>query len=767
LLRLLAEWSAPAAATLLVIEDTHWSDPETLKVIEYLADNLTGQPVLVVTTTRDDGPGPGADLIGVLIARRAVQVVDVHPLEAAQAETMLRECLGVTTVTAGLVEAVVARSDGIPFFVEELLATALGDPTGRVVPSSIGGALDARLDSLPDTAAQFVRYAAVLGRQFDWHVVAAALRCPPEDAVIRLRQAVRAQLIEADHGGFRFRHALTVDAVHASLLPEEREAICATLMATVEMLDPDLEGETCQLAASLAEGAGRHQHAAELRLQAARRALAEGSLGSAEALALRAQGERPLEADRVLLSTWALAGQPRRALEAGNRILSAVADRVLQTEVRFDLVDAMIDAGRWDDAEDYLETLRGTSDPTRSDTARLAIGEAEVALARSDKAAALAFARAALADAQDGGLKGATCRALWMIGRVERGRDMAAASAAFEDAYEYASRHGLAVYRTRALLELGTLDMFETLATGRLEGARQDALASGALSTAAMIDLQLAATFSCRGQGALTLAAAGRCEDVSRRFGLSSLPMSLALQGVAYGFSGNRTAMEAAAAAARGTGGDRETVEMITLGNGVALYHLGEGEVAEALAALDGAMEVLRTAGGGAHPFPGRWALLRTVVDDGGADARGECRVLDFDTGMSRATLRAADAVAAGREGGDAETIFAEADRALGRFEAGFLQSLARLLVAPCAYRDGWGDPAAWLRETLVNFDDLELPNFSAQCRLALRGIGESVPRRARSEAASVPGPLAAQSVTAREVEVMAQVVAGRSNGYS
>jgi DNA-binding CsgD family transcriptional regulator len=123
-----------------------------------------------------------------------------------------------------------------------------------------------------------------------------------------------------------------------------------------------------------------------------------------------------------------------------------------------------------------------------------------------------------------------------------------------------------------------------------------------------------------------------------------------------------------------------------------------------------------------------------------------------------------ADAVASGREGGDAGTIFAEADAALGRFEAGFLRSLARLLVAPCAHRDGWGDPPAWLREALSNFDQLDLANFAGQCRSALRAMGEPVPRRARSEAASVPGPLAAQGVTAREVEVMAQLVAGRSN---
>ncbi|HEY7483000.1 MAG TPA: LuxR C-terminal-related transcriptional regulator [Streptosporangiaceae bacterium] len=131
---------------------------------------------------------------------------------------------------------------------------------------------------------------------------------------------------------------------------------------------------------------------------------------------------------------------------------------------------------------------------------------------------------------------------------------------------------------------------------------------------------------------------------------------------------------------------------------------------------------------------------------------------------MSRATLKAADAVAAGREGGDAASIFAAGERALGRFESGFILSLARLLVAPCAYRDGWGDPVVWVRKALSNFEDLGLPNFAGQCRAALRAMGEPVPRRSRGEAPRVTGPLAARGVTPREVEVLAQIAAERSN---
>ncbi|HXT89463.1 MAG TPA: LuxR C-terminal-related transcriptional regulator, partial [Trebonia sp.] len=420
-------------------------------------------------------------------------------------------------------------------------------------------------------------------------------------------------------------------------------------------------------------------------------------------------------------------------------------------------------AGRWADAESYLETLGAEPGLGRPGAARRAAGAAEVALARNDNAAAVEFARAALAAAREEGLAEVTCRALWVIGRVERGRDADVARAAFEEAYECASRNALPVVRIKSLQELGTIDMFETLRTARLEEARREALAAGAISMVAMVDLQLAATYSARGEAGLSLVAATRCEEASRRFGLASLPASLALQAVAHGFSGNRAAMEAAAARARAVDGDGATVEMTTLGNGTALYHLGEGRLPEALEALDRAVDVLRAAPG-PQDWTGRWALLRTIAGVDGAQAREECRGLSFDTAMSRATLRAADAVAVGISGGDAESIFIEADRALSRIESGFTRSIARLLVAPCAQRDGWGEPAVWLREALANFEDLGLPNFAGQCRAALHAMGEPVPRRPRSEALRVTGLLAARGVTPREVEVLAQVAAGRTN---
>src|SRR5262249_42918274 len=247
---------------------------------------------------------------------------------------------------------------------------------------------------------------------------AAATGCPPLEAIGRLRQAARAQLIDTDGPGFRFRHALTAEAVRSLLLPEERQGISPSPLEAPQVLPPPPGGEARQVPASLAVEVGDQLRAAELWLEAASRALREGSLGSAEALALRAQGARPRETDRVLLSIWTIAGQALRALEAGHRILSAGdTDAAVRTEVLFELVDAMITAGRWDDAENYVKMLRSGAGLGRPGAARRDVAAAEVALARNDKAAAVEFASAALADAREDGLAEVTCRALWVIGR--------------------------------------------------------------------------------------------------------------------------------------------------------------------------------------------------------------------------------------------------------------------------------------------------------------------------------------------------------------
>jgi hypothetical protein len=115
--------------------------------------------------------------------------------------------------------------------------------------------------------------APLLGRRFDWTVLAAATGLNDEQVLGALRQAVDVQLVDADDAEFRFRHALTHDGVLASLLAAEVAALAAQTRRALEVAQPGLPGAACVLAAELAEAAGEAENGAVLFVTAARAAV--------------------------------------------------------------------------------------------------------------------------------------------------------------------------------------------------------------------------------------------------------------------------------------------------------------------------------------------------------------------------------------------------------------------------------------------------------------------------------------------------------------
>jgi DNA-binding CsgD family transcriptional regulator/tetratricopeptide (TPR) repeat protein len=780
-LRLLVSVSRGRTVT-LVIEDLQWADPETVAVVEYLADNVAGTPVLLLATQRVGESGTGTELAASLVQRRAAVAVDLVPLTTTEVLEVAAACLGVDgELPAEATADLVARSEGIPFLVEELVATAVGagwETVAAAVPGSVIASVELRLEALEASARRLLVAAALLGRSFDWTIAARAADLDDDQASPHLLAAVRAQLVDVEGAGFRFRHALTRDAVLTATPPAEQAVLARRALEALLGGAPGdgLGGDALLVAAELAERAGLPAEAAGLLLDAARRALATGALQSAERFATRAReaatGALADEIDQLLLRVRVLAGHTAAATALGRELLRRRGDDVgAAGEVHLLLGAAGLAAGRWADAEQHADAAIAL-DP--SDVARRARSRAlaaQAAMSRWDADAAAASARSALDDATATGQVEVQCEALEVLGRAERGRDLAAAELAFQRAYDIADRAGLALWRVRALQELGTVDLFDSLDVDRLEEARREAIALGALATVAVIDLQLAAVHDERGQFDQALAAACRCEEASRRWHLSTLPMSLALQAMVHARRVERAEMERVIAAARATGEDRDYVEVSVWGQSYGIFHLATGDLDAADAAFGQAMAVVRRQPGMTAPVPGLWALVRTLRDadgTGGSDAaRAEVASLPFDTPVSRRMLLAADAVALGRAGDPtgARARMAEAEDGLLRHGGGFRLPFVRLLVAPAAHGDGWGEPEAWLRSSIAAFEAMGANAFASRGRAALRDLGAAVPRRSRvAETVAVPPMLARLGVTAREVDVLALVAAGASN---
>src|SRR5215469_3849604 len=205
LLRMLSLPGWPAR--LLVLEDLHWADPETLAIVEYLADNVADSRILVLATLRDAEPSAGLKLLRSLTARRAAMRVHVRRLAPRAVTQMAAACLNVTEVPRA-VTRLLADCDGLPFAVEEILAAAVSSGElvrGTVgwhvnndvvtgVPSSIAGSVRNRIAGLGRQARNVIVSAAVLGRQFDWALLPSVADVGEPEALAALHEAHDVQL---------------------------------------------------------------------------------------------------------------------------------------------------------------------------------------------------------------------------------------------------------------------------------------------------------------------------------------------------------------------------------------------------------------------------------------------------------------------------------------------------------------------------------------------------------------------------------------------
>jgi len=204
---------------LLVIEDLHWADAATLALLKTLAGTLRGTHVTLVATYRSDDVGRGHPLRPVLAELERSRVVTGLPIQrlaladiAAQAEAIL----GRTPGDAEL-QALMGRSEGVPFFVEELVGHDEAD-----LPDTLRDVVLARYEALTPAARRVVRVIAAGGVHVEHALVVAVHGGEAAELDDGIREATTANVIVSGDAGYTFRHALIQEAVHDELLPSER-----------------------------------------------------------------------------------------------------------------------------------------------------------------------------------------------------------------------------------------------------------------------------------------------------------------------------------------------------------------------------------------------------------------------------------------------------------------------------------------------------------------------------------------------------------------
>jgi class 3 adenylate cyclase/predicted ATPase len=229
---LLAE--AERQPVLAVWEDLHWADPSTLELLGLIIEQVPTARMLTVVTARPEFRPPWAP-------RSHLTQLTLGRLPRPQVETMVRQLTGGKPLPAEVLAQVIAKTDGVPLFVEELVKMLLESGLVReeadryaltgllpplAIPATLQDSLMARLDRLA-TARAVAQLGAVLGREFSYELIRAV--APMDAATVQrgLVQLVDAELLyqrgRPPQAHYLFKHALIQEAAYQSLLKSTRQ----------------------------------------------------------------------------------------------------------------------------------------------------------------------------------------------------------------------------------------------------------------------------------------------------------------------------------------------------------------------------------------------------------------------------------------------------------------------------------------------------------------------------------------------------------------
>jgi TOMM system kinase/cyclase fusion protein len=236
---------------LLVVEDLHWIDPTSLELLGLLLAQVPAMRMLGLWTHRPEFAPPWP-------ARSYLAQLHLSPLTTRQVQQMAEHLACGKPLPAALLEQVVARTDGVPLVVEELLKMVLesgflaadgrGDGLARQlrpleIPATLRDSLTARLDRL-GTAKEVAQLAAALGREFSFEVLAAVAPWDEEFLRGQLDRLVDAELLYRrglpPKASYLFKHALIQEAAHASVLKSTRQLQHRRIAEALETRFPEI-----------------------------------------------------------------------------------------------------------------------------------------------------------------------------------------------------------------------------------------------------------------------------------------------------------------------------------------------------------------------------------------------------------------------------------------------------------------------------------------------------------------------------------------------
>jgi len=235
---------------LMLIEDAHWIDPTTEELVGLTIEQSRDARLLALVTCRPEyAPrwGSPANLTRLALNR----------LGQRQCADLVSAVTGGRPLPAEVLAEIIAKTDGIPLFVEELTKTVVqsglledtpegyrlrGPLLALAIPSTLQDSLMARLDRLAP-AKEVAQVGAMIGREFPHRLLAAVLRLQPAKLDAALDELLRSELVSRRGVGadatYTFHHALIRDTAYNSMLRGQRVLRHAQIAAAIEQVAPD------------------------------------------------------------------------------------------------------------------------------------------------------------------------------------------------------------------------------------------------------------------------------------------------------------------------------------------------------------------------------------------------------------------------------------------------------------------------------------------------------------------------------------------------
>ena len=280
---------AEQRAVLMVVENLHWADTETVALIDALVDEIGGARVLLLASYRSEYRPAWCE-------RSYGTEIRLEPLSSVSAEALLQEVLGPTPDVQPIARLLVERTGGNALFLEESVRALIesevlvGDPGAYrlaksleavQIPDRVQAVLAARIDRLPDDRKSFLQASAVIGKDLPFSLLQAVAGVPAEQLMGNLADLEEAQFLRTTSLypdlSYSFRHALTHDVVYGSLLKEQRRSLHARIVDALEALYPDRRTEHVERLAHHALGAELWFEAVAYLQEAAAKAVARSA----------------------------------------------------------------------------------------------------------------------------------------------------------------------------------------------------------------------------------------------------------------------------------------------------------------------------------------------------------------------------------------------------------------------------------------------------------------------------------------------------------